>query len=306
MPNQKNRTIFFETPEDKWKVFQKPRLVMFSEGKEVESWTNTQPLYFYPFSWLDYLNKEKIRELYLKEPFSEIAEEEIMSLESGKVHFEHLDERLIQVAKQKGHKVSIICNIEDLLLEQIKWLSISDFVRIRINNPSCDLRLLESLPNKRVLSCIKLYVEDDCDYRSIALQTREIGFDFLHVAKRLTTTQENNRISEEEREKIINLQELETEQFRVVIPSSLEERFARKFLITSGLGNVSSCDFSVYRLVLRGNNYYPCYTQQILVQSGFTKEGVLKNPRNCLDCACIYENDMGYDIKIKVIGYFSD
>lgn len=53
-------------------------------------------------------------------------------------------------------------------------------------------------------------------------------------------------LQKEEKEKIRDLQELETEQFRVVIPSSLEERFARRFLITPGLGNVPSCDFSVY------------------------------------------------------------
>ena len=32
----------------------------------------------------------------------------------------------------------------------------------------------------------------------------------------------------------MSLQELETDQFRIVIPSVLEEKFARRFLITPG------------------------------------------------------------------------
>ena len=82
-----NSKLFFKTPEDKFRVFQKPRLIMFSEGSEVESWTNTQPLYFYPFSWLDYLGKEGIRELYIQDVFSGLAEKEINDLEKiGRAH----------------------------------------------------------------------------------------------------------------------------------------------------------------------------------------------------------------------------
>lgn len=298
-----NKKLFFETPEDKLRVFQKPRLIMFSEGREVESWANTQPLYFYPFSWLDYLGKKGIRELYVQESSSEMAEKEIRSLDNGKVHFEQPNERLIKFAKERGHRVSVICDFEDLLPEQIRGLSVSDFVRIRVNRNYDNLHSLSGLPNEHVLSCIKLYVGDGCDYRNIALQTREMGFDFLHVAKRLMTNQENPRISEEEKEKIRDLQELETRQFRIVIPSSLEERFAKRFVITPGLGNVPSCDFSEYRLVLKGDSYYPCYTQQILAQSGFTRERIENNPGNCLDCACIYENDMLHDIKTKMRRY---
>lgn len=298
-----NKKLFFETPEDKLRVFQKPRLIMFSEGREVESWANTQPLYFYPFSWLDYLGKKGIRELYVQESSSEMAEKEIRSLDNGKVHFEQPNERLIKFAKERGHKVSVICDFEDLLPEQIRGLSVSDFVRIRVNRNYDNLHSLSGLPNEHVLSCIKLYVGDGYDYRNIALQTREMGFDFLHVAKRPMTNQENPRISEEEKEKIRDLQELETRQFRIVIPSSLEERFAKRFVITPRLGNVPSCDFSEYRLVLKGDSYYPCYTQQILAQSGFTRERIENNPGNCLDCACIYENDMLHDIKTKMRRY---
>jgi len=298
-----SRELFFKTPEDKFRVFQKPRLIMFSEGSEVESWTNTQLLYFYPFSWLDYLGKEGIRELYVQNASSELAEKEINALENGKVHFEQPNERLIKLAKERGHRVSVVCNIEELLPEQIEGLSVSDFVRIRVNDPSNDLKVLRSLPRDHLLSCVKVYIGEGCDYGGLAMKAREIGFDFLHVAKRLMTNQENPRISEEEKQKIRDLQELETEQFRVVIPSSLEERFAERFVITPRLGNVSSCDFSRYRLVLNGNSYYPCYTQQIITRSGSTREGIERNPGNCFDCACIYENDMLHDIKTKMRRY---
>ena len=298
-----NSKLFFKTPEDKFRVFQKPRLIMFSEGSEVESWTNTQPLYFYPFSWLDYLGKEGIRELYIQDVFSGLAEKEINDLESGKVHFEQPNERLIKLAKERGHKVSVVCNLEYLLPEQIRGLSVSDFVRIRVNDPSKDLKVLRGLPRDHLLSCIKLYVGDGCDYEDLTLQAREIGFDFLHVARRLMTNQENPRTSEEEKQKIRDLQELETKQFRVIIPSSLEVKFARRFVITPGLGNVPSCDFSEYRRVVKGNSYYSCYTQQILTLPGFTREGIERNPGNCLDCACIYENDMLHDIKTKMRRY---
>ncbi|MCX6749033.1 MAG: hypothetical protein NT076_05515 [Candidatus Pacearchaeota archaeon] len=153
------------------------------------------------------------------------------------------------------------------------------------------------------MSCIKLYVGDGCDYRDIALQAREMGFDFLHVAKRLISNRENPRISEDERDKILKLYELESNQFRVITPSSLEQRFAKRFIITPRLGNVSSCDFSKYRLVLNGDNLYPCYTQHILALDGVRKEDTVNNPEHCLDCACIYENDMLNDIETKMRRY---
>jgi hypothetical protein len=298
-----SRALFFKTPEDKLMVFQKPRLIMFSEGFEVESWANTQSLYFYPFSWLDYLSKEGIRELYLYDASLELAEKEIKTLEDGKVHFEQPNVQLIKLAKERGHKVSVICNIEELLPEQIRGLAISDFVRVRVNSPSSDLEVLRSLPRDSLLSCVKVYVGDGCDYKDIALQAREMGFDFFHIAKRLENGHNLLQLSEEEKQKIRDLQKLETEQFRVVLPPSLEERFAKRFLITSELGNVSSCDFSEYRRVLRGTSYYPCYTQQVLAESGFISKDKDKNLRNCLDCACIYENDMLHDINIKMRRY---
>jgi hypothetical protein len=303
MTKKNNKTFFFETPKDKLKVFQKPRLIMFSEGTEVESWGNSQSLYFYPFSWLDYLTKEGVRELYIQENSLGIVEREIKSLKNGKIHFENPDVRLIKLAKERGHKVSVICNIEDLFPEQINGLAVSDFVKIRVNKNCNNLYSLSNLPNEHVLSCVKLYIGKNCDYQTLALQSREIGLDFLHVAKQLLIGKENTKISKEEKEKIIKLQDLETEKFRVIIPSSLEERFARRFEITSELNNVSSCNFSKYRTVLKGECFYPCYTQQVLAQSGFKKESLVKHPKSCLDCACIYENDMLHDIESKMRRY---
>ncbi len=298
-----NKTLFFETSKDKWKVFQTPELVMFSEKEIVERWKNTQSLYFYPFSWLDYLGKKIIRELYLRDCFLEIAEREIRYLDRGKVHFEKPNEHLMKLAKERGHKISVICNLEDLSQEEIRSLSLSDFVKIRVNRSYNNLYPLSNLPNERILSCVKVYMGEYCDYQTLALQAREIGFDFLHVFKRLIMGQENQRVLEEEKERILKLQELETKQFRIIIPSSLEERFAKRFAITYRLGNVSSCNFSKYRLVLQNDRFYPCYTQSILAQRGFKKKNSITSPDNCLDCACIYENDMLQDIENKMKNY---
>jgi hypothetical protein len=300
---KKNKVLFFETPEDKLRVFQRPRLVMFSKGNEVQGWTNTQPLYFYPFSWLDYLNGRGVRELYIQDNSSGMAEEEITSLEEGKVHFEIPDERLIQLAKERRHKVSVICDIGDLSPERVVGLSASDFVRFRVSESSDNLDILSGLPNKQTLSCIKVYVGGGCDYRSLALQAREMGFDFLHVSKKLSFGSERPKISKKEVAEIERLQEIETDQFRVILPSSLEEKFARRFVINLEFGNVSSCDFSKYRIVLKGEGLYPCYTQQILSQPGAKKGMIVSPPKNCLDCACIYENDMLSDIKNKMRRY---
>jgi len=298
-----NRKLFFKTPEDKYKVFQKPRLLMFSEGREVESWSNTQPLYFYPFSWLDYLSKEGIRELYIiRDASLELVEKEIESLKEGKVHFEQADIKLINFAKERGHKVSVICNIEELSPEYIQGLSVADFVRIRVDKNS-NLYFLSNLPNRHILSCIKVYVGEGCNYHNIALQAREIGFDFIHVAKRLENGSDSLKLSTEEQQRINDLKTLETKLFKVIIPSSLEEKFAKRFLIRPELGNISSCDFSKYRRVLKGNHSYPCYTERILNDLDFVRRNIKKGQKECLDCACIYENDMLHDIILKMKKY---
>ena len=294
------KTLFFKTPKNKYRVFQKPRLVMLSEGKEVGSWENTQPLYFYPFSWLDFLNKAGTRELYVDDCSKSIAKKEIKSLKSGKVHFEKVDIELINFAKERGHKVSAICNLEDLSQEDIKTLSNADFVKIRVKDYE-KMSKLAGLPNKNVLSCIKAYIGDSCNYRNIALQSKEMGFDFFHVSKKLKCS-ENQKISKNEKEMISALKSLESNRFKIIIPSSLEERFAKKFSINADYGNTSLCLFSKYRLVLGKGGYYPCYTQKILHSSG-SKNKSADKPRLCSDCACIYENDMLADIESKMANH---
>src|SRR3990172_9713865 len=82
-----------------------------------------------------------------------------------------------------------------------------------------------------------------------------------------------------------------------ISPATLSEGLI--FKINSTSLSISSCDFSKYRLVLNGDNFYPCYTQHILALPIFGKEEIVNNPRHCLDCACIYENDMLKDIETK-------
>jgi hypothetical protein len=300
MLEQKDRMLFFETPKDKWKVFQKPRLVMFSEGVEVECWENTQPLYFYPFSWLDYLGKKCVRELLIQDCLSEFAEKEMGLLDKGKVHFEKPDTYLMRVAKEKGHKISVICNLDDLTREQIRSLSDSDFVRIRIGKDYSKLSLLSDIPNEKLLFGIKTYIGEGCDYQNLAEQSKKMGFDFIHVAKRLACSSKNIIISNDEIKKIKELKEIETRTFKVVIPSSLDEVFARRFVITPKMGNTFNCDFSMYRIVLKGKGIYPCYTQNILSQEGVRKRELITAVKDCSDCACIYENDMLFNIKTKM------
>lgn len=165
------------------------------------------------------------------------------------------------------------------------------------------LYFLSNLPNRHTLSCIKVYVGEGCNYQEIALQARDMGFDFIHIAKRLENSSDLLKLPTEEKQRINDLKNLETKLFKVIMPSSLEERFARRFLIQPEMGNVSSCDFSRYRLVLKGDCYYPCYTQQILNDSDFIKGDIKKKQKECLDCACIYENDMLHDINLKMKKY---
>ncbi|MDD5699829.1 MAG: hypothetical protein PHH00_01390 [Candidatus Nanoarchaeia archaeon] len=295
---QNNKVYFFETPNNKLRAFQSPRLVMYSEGQEVSRWDNTQPLYFYPLSWLDYLNTSGVRELYVIDSSINEIRNALNSLRApGKVHFETPNPEAIKIAKDLGHKVSVICNLDELTSSHIPILAGVDFIRIRAGSQS-DLTPLSPLPNEGLLSGIKTYIGENCDYGLSAIQAREIGFDFFQIAKRLMTGEENLQVGEEERTEIRRLRELATEKFRVIIPKSLERRFAERFRISPSFNNVSSCDFSKYRLVLKNGRPYPCYTRGILAQQpGYEK------PRDCLDCACIYENDMLHDIKSKMQRY---
>ncbi|MEM4230873.1 MAG: hypothetical protein QXF25_03290 [Candidatus Pacearchaeota archaeon] len=152
-----------------------------------------------------------------------------------------------------------------------------------------------SLPNDllNVYSC-RLFEENP----------KIIGLDFIHITKYLLSTQENKKISENEKKEVLELKSLEDEKFRVILPSSLEEVFAPKFLIDPERGNVLTCNFSKYRLVLKDNLFYPCYTKIILSKEGTRKKNnVGKTFFNCSDCACIYENDMLANLESKIKKY---
>ena len=217
---------------------------------------------------MDYLENKGTREIFIHDCDQAFAERQILLLDRGKVHFERPNLHLMRIAKEKGHKVSVICNLEDLAQEDISDLAHSDFVRVRVGRNHDKLSLLSHLSNEGVLSCVKFYVGEGVAYHDLALHIRDMGFDFIHVTRRLTSCSGNYPISETEKEAIMKLKELETKNFRVVIPSSLEQQFAKRFLITPEMGNVSSCLFSAYRTVLKGNSIYPCYTQRILDQDG--------------------------------------
>lgn len=284
MKNQKDNELFFETPKDKWRVFQSPKLVMLSDKVRVKEWDNTQPLYFYPFSWLDYLNSDSIKELWIQDD-SPISISEIKRLKDAKIHFELINEKLIRLSKENGHKVSVICNLEDLTLDTSKILSGCDFVRVRINEDFSNLPILSYLSDEKCLVGIKLYLGGSTDYNNVVSFSKKAGIDFVHISKRLSLNGKNFPASEEEIREINSLKSLQSKRFKIITPSSLEKIFAEKFCISSDFGNVKSCNFSRYRRVIKNNSFYPCYTQ-IILSSGS------KVSANCSDCACIYENDM--------------
>ncbi len=294
--------LLFNTPEDKWRVFQSPKLVMISENRNIiKKWDNTQPLYFYPFSWLDYLNEDGIKELYVTDSSMSAIEKGLKLLKhTGKVHFETLNINAIKEIKRKGHKVSVICDSEDLTSAQYSILPEIDFLKIRIDK-NCNLKRLSDIPNEKLLSCIKAYVGEDINYCDMAIQAKDAGFNLFHVAKRLVKDN-NPNLSEVEKENILNLKRLESECFKVIIPSSLDRIYAEKFKIDSLFGNSRDCLFSKYRIVLHKEKFYPCCTKRILDQDIFGKEDVLKpcERRECDDCACIYENDMISDIEKEI------
>jgi hypothetical protein len=295
-----NTQIFFETPQDKWKVFQSPELVMLSEKKEViRRWRDTQPFYFYPFSWLDYINREGIREVCVINSSAQAIDAGLRLLKTpGKVHFEYPDVDAINLAKNKGHKVSVICELKDLNLDHVSALSNTDFVKVRVN-PKENLQKIVDLPNDSLLSCVKVYVGEDHNYGNLAAQAKDMSINVFQVAKRLVT---DNNISVQEREKesIRSLKQLESNRFKIVLPSSLDKVYAERFKINPIYGNNYDCLFAGHRAVLYNDKFYPCYTQVILDSNKFgtnSIDKVIGRKADCLDCACIYENDMFLDIR---------
>lgn len=292
--------LLFETPKDKMRVFQSPSLVMISErGDVLRRWSNTQPLYFYPFSWLDYLNGKGVRELYVVNSSTASAKKVIGLLNKGKVHFESFDAEAVVAAKEAGHKVSVICDSEDLVSEHVPILARADFVRVRAGKGN-DLRKLSGLPSRNVLTCVKVYLGEGGDYLDLANQARDAGFDFIHVAKRLADGR-NKRLTVKERREVMKLKDFESDRLRIILPSSLEWVCAERFGIDSGFSNDRQCSFSDYRAVVSRDAFYPCYTRAVLARGRFARQTLEPetHKRECGDCACIYENDMLADIRRK-------
>jgi len=294
--------IFDQTPEGKKTVFEIPELLLTTNKKIVYVWQNTQPLYFYPFSWLDYLNFPGIRELQIidgKKP--EKIQEAIRSIEKGKIHFETINIELIEEALCQGHKVSVICDLAQIEPIHANTLSQIDILRVRIGDQEgMKINILEKIANRHLLTCAKVYLTpENKDYLSLANDLQGLGVDLLHISKYLEQERASNPlISRSERDKIISLRDLETPQFKVKLPASLERIFADKFEIAPEYHNVRNCIFSSKRRTYANGSFYPCYTKHIVAYEKGTDQidSMSVEQMICSDCACIYENDMLSDI----------
>lgn len=292
--------LFDSTPREKMMVFEKPSLWLVSEDTVIHEWKNTQPLYFYPFSILDFLQSGPAsHELRIIDSPERISMQAIRQFPGSKVHFEKIDSRLISYAQKLGCKVSLICNLEDINEENVKILHNLDFLIVRINSPDSGLSVLKGVPNKKLLLGIRAYISDsDNNFGKLAKKARSLGVDFIHVSKKLIA-QNQKAVPIKDIKKVNDLTRLQTESFKVILPRDTSTVFNEKFVISEVYGNSRSCAFSSHRLVLSKGKFYPCYTRSIL-RSGKFASTTLESLRgisnqfgkNCTDCACIYENDI--------------
>ncbi len=287
---------YYKTPHDKKRAFQNPELLLISNEKIIFSWTNTQPLYFYPLSWLDYLESKEFHELQILNGKTSEVKKAIAQLKKGKVHFEKLILPGIEYALGLGHKVSVICNLDEINNENRGLLSKVNILRTRIkDNDVENLKILQKIAGEQILTCAKLYIHPEIkNYQEIAMRVRDTGVDLLHVSKNLIQKKGiNPKITISRQKELISLKDLETDNFLVKLPNSIENIFAEKFEINGEYHNSRTCSFSEQRRVLNGKNFYPCYTKHII------ENETTGPPRLCVDCACIYENDMYEEIKSK-------
>ncbi len=298
----KKQELFEEMPADKMRVFSSPTLWLASGNVLLHSWPNTQPFYFYPFSVLDFLNNNR-RELRIIDSSRTAAIEAIKKLKGSKVHFEGLKPDLIDFALKSGHKVSVICDLEEINPSNLETLSCIDFLIVRINSANQDLSRLKGIPNKRLLSGIRVYLSSDSnDFTSSAKEAKRLGFDFIHVSKRLVGSRQAS-FPESQKDRIHNLLGFQSKTFKVLLPKNLNTVFNEKFAISDEYDNSSNCYFSRFRRVLYKDKFYPCYTHSIVEKGKFSSEtltGLRKKSKlfgkGCTDCACIYENDLFEDI----------
>lgn len=297
---KKTQRLFSSTPKEKMMVFGKPSLWLVSGDRVIQEWKNTQPLYFYPFSVLDFLRSGPAhRELRIIDSAEQISMQVMRQFAGSKVHLEQINPHLISYAQELGCKVSLICNLEDINEENVEILRNLDFLIIRVNSPDSDLSVLKGMPNKKLLSGIRAYLSDSTnDFGTLAKKARSLGVDFIHISKRLIARRQE-AVPIEDIKTITDLARLQTKSFKVVLPRDTSTVFNEKFVISEVYGNSRSCAFSRHRIVLFKGEFYPCYTRSILDSGRFastTPESLrgISNQfgKTCTDCACIYENDL--------------
>ena len=297
---EKVQRLFSSTPKEKMMVFEKPSLWLVSGNTVVHEWKNAQPLYFYPFSVLDFLQSGLAhRELRIIDSAGQISMQAIRQFPGSKVHFEKINPRLMSYAQKLGCKVSLICNLEDINEENVKILRNLDFLIVRVNSPDSDLSVLRGVPGKKLLFGIRTYLSNSTNnFDVLAKNARSIGVDFIHISKKLIA-QHQEAVPEEDMKKINDLTKLQTESFKVILPRDTSTVFNEKFAISEVYENSRSCVFSRHRIVLYKGKFYPCYTRSILESERFasttpkfSREISGKFGKTCTDCACIYENDL--------------
>jgi hypothetical protein len=214
-----------------------------------------------------------------------------------KVHFEGVRKDQVELALRLGHKVSVICDSNELNEDNIQTLSKVDYLVVRADPSLKNIDILTRVPNAKLLSGIRVYIsEEGNDFGELAKRIKTMGFDFLHVSKKLTEGRQSD-LDERERERIADLSKLHSDRFKVILPNNLGKVFNDKFTISDEYNNSRKCVFSRHRAVLSKNRFYPCYTHSIIDSDRFSSDTIkeMKTKRfgeGCTDCACIYENDI--------------
>ena len=302
--------LFDATPRDKMRVFDSPTLWLVSGGRAIKSWANTQPLYFYPFSVLDFVaDGRKRQELRIINPDTLVAEKAIGQSMNLKVHFEGVNTRLMEIALKKGCRTSVICNLEEINEDNSSTLSSLDFLTVRADPSVFDLSTLKDIPRAWLLSGIRTYLsENDDDFAGLASEAKRVGFDFIHVSKKLMESKQA-RLLEAQANKVKDLRSLQSSAFRVILPRNLDMVFNEKFVISEEYGNSRNCYSSRHRKVVYKDMFHPCYTRSVIESGTFASKSIVelenKYPlfgKSCTDCACIYENDLLEDISMASKG----
>ncbi len=304
----KDYELFDRTPECKSRVFDKPKLFLVSGNEVAYCWDNTQPLYLFPLSLLDFLNaRQPPVELQVFNACSSQVISTIRKQRFSKIHFEKIDEPAIEHALLSGSKVSVLCSSTELVDADTSLLSHVNYLRVKTDCLDGKvLGKLQSLRNPSLLLGAKIYLSPGRDYFALANGLKSAGVDFVHVSKFLEAGG-NSYLSATEKSSISGLKELETSDFRVILPRDLTKLLNDRFEISPLFNNSRSCSSSRYRVVMHDGSFYPCYTLSVLESGRFAKAGLEQHfsgepGASCSDCACIYENDILHDLFCKLEG----